>query len=152
MVEKVVLERHKASEYVVNYENKAYVWAGSKGKIISKKEVPYSVYEYLTMFTHCFKDGELIVQAKTEKEKEELLEDFYEKDEYEANALKKDEVIKLLQGNLNKMKSELNKITSQTTKQFVIDVAKEIKIENSNKQKFLKEWIGSELSIEDIFE
>jgi len=149
-MEKVVLERHKVGNYIINFENKSYIIPGSKGQIVGKKEVPYSVYEYLTMFTDCFKDGELVIQAKTNEEKE-LLNDFYGKEEYEANALTKEEVINLLKGNLKKMEAELSKVTSDTTKRFVLDVAKEIKIENATKQKFLKEWLGLELPIEDIF-
>lgn len=149
-MEKVILERHKIGDYIINFESKSYIIPGSKGKIIGTKEVPYSVYEYLTMFTDCFKDGELVIQVKTNDEKE-LLSDFYGKEEYEANALKKDDIVKLLSGNLKKMESELNKITSNTTKRFVLDVAKEIKVENATKQRFLKEWLGLELPIEDIF-
>lgn len=149
-MERVILERHKIGDYVINFENKSYIVPGSKGKIIGKKDVPYTVYEYLTMFTDCFKDGELIIQAKTDEEKE-LLQDFYGKEDYEVNALTKEEVIKLLSGNLKKMESELNKINSPTTKRFVLDVAKEIKVENATKQRFLKEWLGLELPIEDIF-
>lgn len=149
-MEKVVLERHKVGNYIINFENKSYIIPGSKGQIVGKKEVPYSVYEYLTMFTDCFKDGELVIQAKTDEEKE-LLNDFYGKEEYEANALTKEEVTSLLKGNLKKMEAELSKVTSDTTKRFVLDVAKEIKIENATKQKFLKEWLGLELPIEDIF-
>lgn len=150
-MEKVILERHKLGDYVVNYENKTYIVPSSRGTIIGKKEVPFSVYEYLTMFTSCFKDGELIIQAKSKEEKEELLEDIYGKEEYESNALTKEEVIKLLSGNLKKMESEFKKITSETTKSFVLDVAKEIKLENATKQRIIKEWLGLELSIEDIF-
>ena len=149
-MEKVLLERHKVGDYIINFENKSYIIPGSKGNIIGKKDVPYSVYEYLTMFTDCFKDGERIIKVER-KADEELLEDFYGKEEYELNALTKEEVIKLLSGNLKKMESELNKITSETTKRFVLDVAKEIKIQNATKQKFIKEWLGLELPIEDIF-
>lgn len=150
-IEKVILERHKFGNYTINFENKSYIVPGSKkGKTIGKKEVPYSVYEYLVMFTDCFKDGELVIKPAKEEEKG-LLEDFYGKDEYESNALTKEEVSKLLSGNLKKMEAELNKITSETTKRFVLDVAREIKIENATKQKFLKDWLGLELSIEDIF-
>ena len=150
-MEKVILERHKVGDYIINFENKSYIIPSSKGNIIGKKEVPYSVYEYLTMFTSCFKDGELVIKPKDENEKEELLEDLYGKEEYEVNALTKEEVAKLLTGNLKKMESELKKITSDTTKRFVLDVAKEIKMENANKQRFIKEWLGLELPIEDIF-
>ena len=50
------------------------------------------------------------------------------------------------------MEKELNKITSQSTKEFVLQVAKEIKIDSLTKQKILKNWIGSQLSVEELFE
>lgn len=50
------------------------------------------------------------------------------------------------------MKSALEKITSFSTKQFVLDIAKEMKISNVNKQKFLKDWYGTDLPLEDLFE
>lgn len=149
-MEKVILERHKPTKYTVNFENKVYIWSGSKGNMISKKEVPVEVYDYLAMFTTCLQSGELVLIAKTEEEKE-LLENIPDKEEYEANALTKEEVIKMLSGNLNKMKSELNKVTSRTTKSFVLEVAKEIKLENANKRLFIKEWMGTDLSTDDLF-
>lgn len=147
---KVILERHKITKYTVNFEGKAYIWAGSKGNMISKKEVPVDLYQYLAMFTTCLQNGELILVTKTEEDKE-LLEDIPQKEEYEANALTKEEVKKILGGQLNKMKSELKKITSRTTKNFVLDVAKEIGLENANKRIFIKEWLGTELSTDELF-
>ena len=49
------------------------------------------------------------------------------------------------------MESELNKIKLDSTKRFVLDVAKEIKIESAAKQRFIKEWLGTELTIEELF-
>lgn len=46
-MEKVTLARHRWADYVVNYENKRYVWAGARGNIVSKKDVPMEVYEWL---------------------------------------------------------------------------------------------------------
>lgn len=147
----VILERHKPSEYVVNHEGKRYVWAGSKGNKVGTRTVASEVFDYLSMFTTCFIDGELVISAKTPNAKE-IKEEMYGKEEYEANALTKEEVITILKGNMKKMESELKKITSESTKKYVLDVAKEIKLDNYNKQKFIKEWIGYELSIEDLFD
>lgn len=147
----VILERHKPSEYTVNFEGKRYIWAGSKGDKVGSRTVTSDLFDYLSMFTSCFTDGELVIGEKTPNAKE-LKEDMYGKEEYEANALTKKEVVSLLKGTQKKMETELNKITSDSTKKYVIDVAKEIGLDNYNKQKFLKEWIGYELSIEDLFD
>lgn len=150
MEEKITLIRNSNIPFTVNYDNKKYVWAGSKGNIISKKIVPIEVFEYLTSFTSTFEDGELKVLEDTEIAKE-LVDNIIDKEAYINNAIDKDELISLLKGNINKMKSELNKITCDTTKRFVLDTAKEIGIENVNKQKFIKEWLGSTLNIEELF-
>ena len=49
------------------------------------------------------------------------------------------------------MTSELEKVTSDSTKRFVYEVAKEIELESSAKQKFIKEWLGTQLTIEELF-
>lgn len=152
-MESILLERHHKSEFTVNYEGKRYVWAGSKGNMISKKAVPRDVYDYLAMFTTTFKDGELIISESQPKETvEELKDNMYEKEDYEANALTKDTVIKILKGTVKNMEKELNKITSDTTKRFVLSVAKEIGLDNFTKQKFIKEWLGFSASIEELFD
>lgn len=147
--EKVMLIRYSTIPFTVNYENKKYVWAGTKGEVISKKEVPMDVYNYLTSFTTTFKDGELALEES--ENIEELKEDMIDREEYEVNSISKEELIKLLKGNYNKMMSELNKVTSESTKKYVYETAKEIKIDNANKQKFIKDWMGSMLSIEELF-
>lgn len=147
----VILERHKPSDYTVNFDGKRYVWAGAKGSKVGSRTVTSDVYDYLSMFTTCLTDGELII-AKKNANVEDLKEDLYGKEEYEVNALTREEVITILKGTMKKMESELNKVTSESTKRFVLEVAKEIKLDNYNKQKFIKEWIGYELSVEDLFD
>ena len=49
------------------------------------------------------------------------------------------------------MESELNKIKTDSTKRFVLEVAREIGLESSAKQRFIKEWLGTELTIEELF-
>ena len=150
-MENVVLIRHKNIPYTVNYEGKRYVWAGSVGTRISKKPVPLDVYDYLASFTTTFQNGDLVVDPTSEQAKE-LEDNILDKDAYEVNGISKEEVIELLKGNLKKMECELNKVTSDSTKRFVMSIAKEVKVTNSTKQKFLKDWVGNTLSIEDIFD
>ena len=149
-MEKVVLARYKNTDYTVNYENKRYVWYGSKGNIISKKEVPIDIYEWLTMHTYTFQNGELVLDSSNEN-LEELKENIYEIEEYEVNSISKEDIAKLLNGKFKKMESELNKIEADSTKRFVLDVAREIGLESSAKQRFIKEWLGTELTIEELF-
>ena len=149
-MEKVTLLRHRGTEYVVNYENKKYVWPPSRGNIISKRDVPMDVYEWLTSYTTAFRFGELVLD-KTNENIDELKEHIYEIEDYEANSISKDEIKKILEGNFKKMESELNKIKLDSTKRFVLDVAKEIKIESAAKQRFIKDWLGTELTIEELF-
>lgn len=149
-MEKVTLLRHRGTEYVVNYENKKYVWPPSRGNVVSKKDVPMDVYEWLTSYTTAFRFGELVLD-KTNENIDELKEHIYEIEDYEVNSISKDEIKKILEGNFKKMESELNKIKLDSTKRFVLDVAKEIKIGSAAKQRFIKEWLGTELTIEELF-
>lgn len=149
-MEKVILARYKNTDFTVNYENKRYVWAGSKGNIISKKEVPLDVYEWLAMQTTTMSSGELVLD-KSNENIEELKENIYEIEEYEVNSISKEDIAKLLNGNFKKMESELNKIEVDSTKRFVLAVAREIGLESAPKQKFIKEWLGTELTIEELF-
>lgn len=153
MDEKVILERHKKADYTVWHDGKRYYWAGAKGHVISQVPVPREVYDYLAMSTGCLKNGELIISKKLAPElQEELNDEIFEKEEQEANSLTRDDIEKLLKGTIPQLKAGLDKITSETTKQFVLDVAKEIKLSNANKQKLIKDWLGTELPIEDLFE
>ena len=149
-MEKIVLARYKNTDYTVNYENKRYVWYGSKGSIISKREVPMDVYEWLTMNTFALQNGELVLDSSNEN-LEELKENIYEIEEYEVNSISKEDITKLLNGNFKKMESELNKIEADSTKRFVLAVAREIGLESSAKQRFIKERLGTELTIEELF-
>ena len=150
-MEKVVLERRKNTKYTVNFENKKYVWAGSKGTMANKKEVPSDLYDYLAMFTTCLKKGELVLVEKTDEDKERV-EQLPDKDEYLANSLSKEKIIEILKSkSIKVMQTELNKVTADSTKRFVLEIAKEIKLENANKRLFIKEWLGSDLSTDELF-
>lgn len=151
MDKKIVLGRYRTTEYIVNYDNKKYAWAGSKPNKIDKKSVNEEVYNFLQMNTSCFSDGELVIIPQVEEDNE-LLEEIVDKESYLANTHTREEIVKILEGNINKMKSELNKITNKEEKQFVLNVAKEIKLDSSTKRKFLVEWVGTQLNTEEVFE
>lgn len=149
-MDKIILARHKNTQYTVNFEGKKYVWAGSKGDLISRREVSRELYDWLSMFTTTFKAGELVLDKKNENI-EELKTNILEVEEYEANALSRADIKKLLEGNFKKMEAELNKIENDSTKRFVLEVARECKIESAAKQRFIKEWLGTGVSIEELF-
>lgn len=154
MEEKIKLARYKKTPYSVRFEGKRYEWGGSKGKQYSIKEVPPEVVDYLSLNTTALKNGELVIlDIESNENAKEIIDNMLESDskQYEINSITKDEIINLLQGNYKKMEKELNKITSQSTKEFVLQVAKEIKIDSLTKQKILKNWIGSQLSVEELF-
>lgn len=108
----------------------------------------------MSLNTTALKNGELVIlDIESNENAKEIIDNMLESDskQYEINSITKDEIINLLQGNYKKMEKELNKITSQSTKEFVLQVAKEIKIDSLTKQKILKNWIGSQLSVEELF-
>lgn len=142
----IKVARDRVAGYTVNYDGsgtgnvKSYNWTGSKGNRIDIKAIPEEVIEWLNMNSVCFKEGELRIIEDT-KEAKEVVSNIDNVDEYKTNAISKEEVIKILQGNINKMKSELKKITNKDTKQFVVEVAKEINLDSNAKLTFLAEWI-----------
>ena len=52
-----------------------------------------------------------------------------------------------LGGYLKGVKSELKKITNQTEKDFVINVAQDMKIDSVGKRDFLAEWMGLDVNM-----
>lgn len=146
MEELIKVARHRTSQYIVNFPTntggiKTYVWAGSKGTKVDIKPLPSEVVEYLLLNSMCFRDGELKIVEDSEVAKE-VVESIDDVEEYRKNSHTKEEAIKILEGNFNKMKTELNKITNKQEKKFFVDVAKEIKLDANSKLKFISDWYG----------
>lgn len=134
----VKLERRRNIEYTVNHASLpsgTIVFFGAKEGKTCIKEVPEETYQWLATSTNCFKDGSLHVVEDA------LREDVLSEDEVH-NTHTIEEAKAILSGNFMKMKSELGKITSQDEKQFIINVAKEMKLDSTSKQDFLVEWAG----------
>ena len=137
----IKLARERKYPYIVNYISdsgykKAWEWAGSKNGQVDIKEIPEEVVEYLRMNTSTFDDGELKIIEDSEEAKE-IVSNLGEG--YENNVHSRDEIIKLLQGNFNKMKSEISKITDKQELVFICDIAKEIDLDSSIKLAYLAE-------------
>lgn len=132
--------------YTVNGGLKTYQWAGSRGDKQDTKEIPAEVVDWLIMTSRCFKDGELKI-IEDSAEAKDFVSNIDDIDSYNNNTHTRDEIIKILQGNFNKMKATLEKITVHSEKQYVLDVAKEIKLDAASKQKFIAEWIGAPVDV-----
>lgn len=151
MTEKIKLARYRNTEYFVGYNadgsNRQWTWTGSKNGRTDIKEVPKEVVEWLQMNSTCFDKGELVIVEDNETTKE-IKDGIAEIDIYNSNTNSQEEIIKILTGNINKMKSELKKITVDSEKQFVIDTAATLKDElTKGKLDFLAEWMNVDVNI-----
>lgn len=151
MENKIKLARHRNTSYFVKYDadgsNKQYTWAGSRNGKIDVKEVPKEVVEWLQMNSICFDKGELVIVEDNEVSKE-IKDGIVEVDVYENNTHSKDEIVALLNGNINKMKKEFGKITVDSEKNFVIEVASELKDDlTKGKLDFLSDWMNVDVAI-----
>lgn len=152
MPEKMIkVSRYRTGEYTVNYNTNnrtmTYKWAGCQPNKIDTKEIPSYVVDWLTMNTKAFVNGNLVIEE--DENSEEYLKNIDDTENYKDNIHTREEIEKILTGNFNKMKSELNKITNQSEKDFVISIAQEIKIDSTSKREFLAEWTG--ISVEMLF-
>ncbi|XZN14380.1 hypothetical protein ACSW9O_16075 (plasmid) [Clostridium perfringens] len=145
------LARYRSIDYIVNHNDKQYLWIGSKGDKIDIKEVPDETYQWLLMATSTIDTGELVVVD--EESKQDAINSVGNEEILDNNTHTRSEIEKILSGNMNSMKSKLNKIDLPEEKQFILEVAREMNIDSSTKRKFLKEWAGIEgLSTDEIFE
>lgn len=155
---KIKIKRSRAGEFTVNFPAnggyETYKFVGSKLKGIDDiKELPKRVVDYLIMNSTTFTEGHLTIVKDGENENKEEVKkifDAFDDDILKTNTHTKDEIIQILEGNFMKMKKELGLITIKEEKSFVVDVAKELKIDSSAKRSFVSEWAG--ISEEMIFD
>lgn len=145
-MEKMInIARYRNTPYTVNFITngglKTYQWSGSKNGKTDIKPIPTEVVDWLLMNSVCFRDGELVIVDDTPEAKE-VVSNIDDIESYENNTHTREEIVKLLNGNVNKLKAELKKITVDSEKRFVIQVAKEEKIESVSVLKALAEWAG----------
>lgn len=141
----VKVARYRNTPYIVNYRThggiKTYQWAGSKGNKVDIKNIPEEVINHLLMNSACFREGDLKIIEDSDAAKE-VVSNIDDVEEYLNNTHSREEALKILEGNFNKMKSQLNKIKNKSEKKFFVDVAKEIGLDSNSKLKFISEWYG----------
>jgi len=147
----VKLARYRNTSYFVKYtgngQERQYTWSGNKNGRPDIKEVPREVVDWLTMNTLCFDKGQLVI-VEDEAVVKEIKDTISEVETYENNTHTHEDIVKLLQGNINKLKSELKKITVDSEKQFVIDVANTLKDDlTKGKLDALADFMGVDSSI-----
>ncbi|BDR74186.1 hypothetical protein K144316041_p20250 (plasmid) [Clostridium tetani] len=150
----IKLGRYKLIPYTVRYVDeggmmKQYEWAGMKGEKVDVKSVPEELVNFLEMNSFCFRQGELKIIEDTKIAKE-IVENLSDKEEYKKNALTRDEMLELLNGNYKKLESEVKSMNKETVN-CLIDLAKEIKMDSSAKQRILSEAIGMDKNIDLVF-
>lgn len=149
MSDKVKLARYRNTSYFVGYTGdgglKQFTWSGSKNGKAEIKEVPRDVVDWLTMNSVCFDKGELVIVDEGDSTRE-IKEFIVNAEAYTNNTHTKEEITKMIKtGNIAQMKSKLEKITVDSEKQFVIDVASEFSDDiPAGKLKALAEWMGVE--------
>lgn len=128
---KIIVARKRVGEYVVNYLDNAgnmrqYKWLGSVGNRTDTKPVPETVVLWLTQFTSCFKDGELVLTDETNEFTKQIKEEIPDIKNIETQLRSREEVEKLLKGNYKTLSKELKDISIKGEQDFILQVAKEL--------------------------
>lgn len=146
--------RYRNTPYTVNYYPngsgtvKTYRWNASKKKP-DVQSVSQEVINWLAHNSVAFDDGELVIIEDSDVSKEEAM-NISDKESYENNTHTYDEIVKILEGNTNKLKAELKNVTVASEKNYILSVAKDIKLDSSSKQKILADWMG--IPVEMLFD
>lgn len=158
----VTLTRKKTTPFTVNYpidgRIKKYIWLGTKGSLKNKKNVPFEVFEWLSMYTSTLIEGDLILEKSDDIEVNHIRENIEGIDKIEDIILTKDEIIEIFKtGNHLSLKSKLKTLTDGRTdsiaknqKRYIVGIAKEIGIDSNSKRKVLCEWAGIDYENSDL--
>ena len=159
----ITLIRKQSTPFEVNYpyalaDNKLthFDWTGTRGNLISKRDVPIEVFQWLKDSTTTFINGHLLVDGDENKELEEdikyLVEDIEENQVNIKEAIKtKDEIQEILAtGNQHVLKKALNDLIKdiedseqiKEVKSYIYRTAIDIGIDSTNKRKVICEWYG----------
>jgi len=159
----VTLVRKQSDTFEVNYpfalpDGKLthFDWTGTKGSIISRRDVPVEVFQWLKDSTTTFTSGQLMVEEQGNEDLEEdvkyLVEDVEEKQLEIKDAIKtRDEIQAMLTtGNQLVLKKALNDLVKDITdeiqvkevKAYIYRTAIDIGIDSNAKRKVVCEWYG----------
>jgi len=140
--------RNRSFEFTVNcpITKKETKFLGSRNGFTDVKDIPEETFNWLMASTTTFKDGELALVEEdglVELKKATYEEEF---ESIKANTHTRDEIVKILNGNTNAMKKQLESITIPEEKRFVVEIAKDIKLDSVAKVDFIKAWSGVDVN------
>lgn len=152
----VTLIRKKPSPFVVNYPYQVgnspipptYRFAGTKGNVLNKLEIPFAVYEWLRDYTSTFTDGELFVEGK--ENIKEYVQDIDKSLKLEKAMPTENEIKAMIsKGNhlsfkksLEDSVKDLNDEQAEEIKKYIYRECINIGIDSNAKIKVLCDWAG----------
>lgn len=149
----VKLENLRPLEYTVNYPTpdngyKPYVWKAAHNDRTAILEVPLEVYDYIRYETSTFQNGFLVL-AKDENDEKIIAEVEEVSDDIKVYST--EEIKKILNGTIQKLKSILNEKTPTATVMDFVRVANEIKLDSESKKNYLATILGYKDNKEFLF-
>ncbi|MBZ9693188.1 hypothetical protein [Clostridium sp. M14] len=166
MENKITLVRKQPTPFEVNYplslpngQLTHFDWTGTKGNIVSKRDVPVEVFQWLKDSTTTFKDGCLIVDDNIEQEldgdSQYLIDSVKDEQSEIKKAIKtKTEIEQMLTtGNQNVLKKALNDLTKDVEdeeqikeiKNYIYRTAIDIGVDSNAKRKVICDWYGTDV-------
>lgn len=159
---KVILIRKQSTPFLVNFPEDGrtikYQWRGTVGTKLDEKAVPFAVYDWLANYTTTFTDGVLVVKETKDVDVNDIKENIDNIEQIEKTVLTTKEIKDIIfKGNQHALKTKLNDLIQDqpeeaisSLKRNVINVAGEVGIDSSAKQKVLAEWAGITLENADL--
>lgn len=145
---------HKTMITLVNKRNQSYTvslpsgeyyeWLPATSGVEDSQELTFRDVQYIHTRSSTFKQGFLYVDNADARKRLGL-----EKEEIKALTMSREEIEKLLKGNMTQFKKLETLQGNRNMVSEIIDVAKELKIDNTSKVNLLSKWSGipSELII-----
>lgn len=152
MSEKLIkIENIKGTEFTVNVPTsngyiKPYVWKPARLKRRSILDIPEEVYEYIKYNSCTFRDGWLVI---AKEETDEVVIEEVAADTEDLKVYTIEDITKLLNGDVKKLKSELANVDKQVALEFA-RVAKEIKLDSASKKKVIAEKLGHKNNVDFV--
>lgn len=138
---KVVNKR--SMPYTASFQDgEYYVWQPAQGDIYDEHELTFRDVQRLHMNSSTFREGYLYIDNEEVRKRLRL-----EKEEIQVATMSREEIEKLLKGNLNQLKKLDDYKENTGLISEVIRVAKELGISNYNKLSYLSEVSGVPIEI-----
>jgi hypothetical protein len=135
----IPLVNKRSNKYTASLPNgNYYEWLPCMEGIEDSIEVPFKDVQYLHMTSSTFREGHLFVDHEEARKRLRLEND----DHVKALTMSREDIEKILKGNMNALKKLEELKGDKNMIREVLDVAKEIGVDNINKLNFLSELSG----------